>query len=166
MWRASFDRAARLLLVMTWLLLVGVAPVRAERLDDSSSPRARVPAMLDLGAREPGTPYAWVTFRGVEYRLATAAYAGRRARIYHVVPAFVSGLRSPAGLLVEWSGGGAFAAGSAMAGERRLVWAGVVPGPWLVERLDLRLRLDLREWRPVGGRPFDVESYFDIEVMP
>lgn len=165
MGRAPFGRAGRLLL-LTCLLLAGTPPVRAERLDDSSSPRARVQATLDLGAREPGAPYTWVTFRGVEYRLATAAYVGRRARIHHVIPAFVSGLRSPASLLVEWSGGGAFASGSAMAGDRRLVWAGVVPGPWMVERLDLRLRLDLREWRPVAGRPFDVESYFDIEVMP
>lgn len=161
---APFHQVAGFLVLGSMLMCV--PPARAERLDDSGSPRTRVQATLDMGMREPGAPYAWVSFRGVEYRLATASYIGRRARIYHVIPAFVSGLRSPAGLLVEWSGNGAFAAGSAMAGERRLVWAGVVSGPWMDERLDLRLRLDLREWRPVAGRPFEVESHFDIEVMP
>ncbi len=153
------------------LLWPALGLAQLERLDDSASPRSRVQAQLDpdpAGALgQPATaPYATVRFNGVEYRLATARYAGRRARIFYVVPAFIPGLRSPAGMRVEWRSSGLFASGSAMPGERRLVWSGTVPGPWMAERFDLRVQFDLRELRPMSGMSFDFECYFEIEVLP
>ncbi|WP_017758334.1 hypothetical protein [Pseudacidovorax intermedius] len=157
-------RLTRAIVLLLTLHAAGVA--HAQRLDDSASPRARIPASVDTASIQAGSPYVSAMFRGVEYRLATAPYAGKRARIYLVVPSLVPGLRSPAGLRVEWSGSDALAPGSAMAGEQRLVWTGVVPGPWITERLDLRLQLDLREWRPASTRGLDLETYFFIEVLP
>lgn len=146
--------------------LAGTGTAYAERLDDSASPRARVHAQLDLDAQTPGSPYAWVIFRGVEYRLFTARYVGRRARIYHVVPAIGTGLQNPSALRMEWTGTGAFAPGAVTPGDRQLVWSGTVTSPWINERLDLRLRVDLRDALLRPNRPFDLETYFDIELLP
>lgn len=143
----------------------------AERLDDSASPRATVPARVVL--TDEGRPLAdsrnptraIVQFGRIDYKLATARYAGRTARIYFVVPPFIEGLRSPAGLRVEWTGLGQFASGSARPGERQLVWTGVVPGPWLAEAIDLRFQVELRDLLlPRDGR-FGFECFFEIEVV-
>ncbi len=159
-----------------WLaacLLTGlaIAASAAERLDDSASPRGTVAARVVL--TDEGRPLAEsrnptraiVQFGRIDYKLATARYAGRTARIYFVVPPFVEGLRSPSGLRVEWTGLGQFASGSARPGERQLVWTGVVPGPWLAEALDLRFQVELRELLlPRDGR-FGLECFFQIEVV-
>lgn len=143
------------------------------RLDDSLSPRPQVVAPQVLS--EHGRPlddmlgdavpqYGISRFGRVEYRLATAPYVGKRARIYYVVPAPVQGLRSPAGLRMTWRGSGQFADGSARGGERRLVWSGVVRDPVMRESLDLTMEVKLSELmlRPQGG--LSVESDFEIEV--
>ncbi|WP_398500609.1 hypothetical protein [Variovorax sp.] len=89
----------------TALLLAQPIATRAqvERLEDSASPRSRVQAQLDTGfdsttpgGQFAGSPFAAVHFNGVEYRLATARYAGRRARIFYftMTPArYCAGLR-------------------------------------------------------------------------
>ncbi|MCJ0764772.1 hypothetical protein [Variovorax terrae] len=155
-------------------LLAGAAsPVAAaDRLDDSASPRSRVPAQVVMSNE--GRPLAdslnpvtaTVKFGRVDYKLATARYVGRQARIYYVVPAQINGLRSPAGLRVDWRGYGLFASGSARPGERQLVWTGTVREAWMSDGLDLSFQLDLRELqRPRDGQ-FGFESYFEIEVSP
>jgi hypothetical protein len=154
------------------LLAAGTACLAAERLDDSASPRTRVQAPVVLG--DDGRPLkdsrnptrAIVQFGRVDYKLSTARYVGRQARIYYVVPAFIPGLRSPSGLRVTWRGNGLFAAGDAGPGERRLVWNGVVPGAWMAEALDLTFQVDLRELQLRANQPFGFESYFEIEVSP
>ncbi len=165
-----FDRRARAGMLAVLLLTVGTASVaQVHRLDDSASPRSRVQARpdpdidADAGA---ASPHLTVRFDSVEYRLATAPFVGRRARIYYVVPPFIPGLRSPAGMRVEWRTGGLFAPGTAGPGDRRVVWSGNVPSPWMSERFDLRVRLDRRELRPVPGGALDFESYFELEVLP
>ena len=153
------------------LLLGSMFSAAAQRLDDSTSPRARVQAPVVLSER--GQPlaedadarFAVIHFGQVEYRLSTARYLGRRARIHFVVPALIPGLRAPVGLQVEWRGNGLFSDGSAHAGERRLVWRGTVRDAWMTERLDLRARVDLRELRLPGGM-LGFESFFEIEVLP
>ncbi len=105
-------------------------------------------------------------FGAVDYRLATARFVGRRARIYYVVPAFVPGLLSPDGLRVEWRSLGKFMSGTARPGERVPVWTGTVGAPWIDESFDLTMHLDLRQFRPRSNTPFALESYFEIETLP
>lgn len=163
--KAARRLAAGLLACAAW------SAAAAERLDDSASPRPTVQARVvvsDEGrplAESRNPTRATVQFGRIDYKLATARHAGRNARIYFVVPAFVEGLRSPAGLRVEWTGLGQFASGSARPGERQLVWTGVVPGPWMMQALDLRFQVELRDLRlPRDGR-FGIECFFEIEVV-
>lgn len=160
-------------LVAIALLLGAVAAASgAERLDDSASPRSRVPAravVSDEGrslvaSRNPTR--AIVQLGRVDFRLATTRYIGKQARIYFVVPPVITGLRSAAGLRVDWRGNGTFANGSARPGERQLVWSGTVPGPWMNEGLDLGFEVDLREVQLQADGQFGFEPFFEIEVSP
>jgi hypothetical protein len=136
----------------------------AERLDDSMSPRSSVEptltttngSVLDGAApTEAALQFGWV-----EYRLNTAKYVGKNARIYYVVPAAIGNLRSSSGLRVEWRGRNTFKSGSARAGERILVWSGVVATPRMEDALDLKMGLALSEMQG----PIRFESYFEIEM--
>lgn len=153
-------------------LAVPAVHAAIERLDDSASPRSRVPAQVsgDRSGRAPtanvGTSIVRVRFGEVDYRLATTRFVGRRARIYYVVPAQIRGLLSPAGLRVEWRGLGAFGSGVARPGDRVPVWTGIVRAPWMDESLDLSMQLDLRQVRMPGNADFGLESYFEIETLP
>lgn len=160
---------------LAWLLLAGwplSSALAAERLDDSASPRSRVPAQVVMSNE--GRPLndslnpvtATVNFGRVDYKLATARYVGRQARIYYVVPPQISGLRSPAGLRVDWRGNGLFASGSARPGERQLVWSGTVRDAWMSDGLDLSFQVDLRELQLARDGQFGFESYFEIETLP
>ena len=154
---------ARALGALLALALAAAAHGQAQRLDDSASPRALV--QVDLAR---ALPVDAQTLRApigrIEYRLATAAYQGRRARIFYVVPPQVQGLRSPADLRVEWRGSGLFASGSARPGMRVPVWTGEVRGPWMSESLELDFVLGVRGL--LGGVPLSLESFFEIEVLP
>lgn len=158
------------------VLCVAILPVNAyavtERLDDSASPRSRVASQTNLGdqgrliANNPAASTATIKFGRVNYKLATAKYVGKQARIYYVVPLGIVGLRSPAGLKVEWRGNGVFSNGQARPGERSLVWTGTVHDVWMIEGLDLTMQADLREIRLPPGANFGFESYFEIETFP
>ena len=144
----------------------------AERLDDSASPRSRVPARVVLtdegrsliASRNPTR--AIVQMGRVDFRLATARYVGKQARIYFVMPPIVTGLRSPSAMRVDWRGNGTFANGSARPGERQLVWTGTVAGPWMNEGLDLSFEVDLRQLQLQADGQFGFEPFFEIEVFP
>ena len=147
----------------------------AERLDDSASPRSQVtsPPMVSeqgypLDQFKPGPQplIGIVKFGRVDYKLATGKFIGRMARIYYVIPALINGLRSPAGLQVEWRSNGLFANGTARPGERKLVWSGVVRDAFMSEGLDLTMKIELRELQTRAGQGLAFESYFDIELMP
>lgn len=144
----------------------------AERLDDTASPRSRVPAQVVLSNE--GRPLAdslnpttaTARFGRIDYKLATSRYIGKQARIYYVIPVQIVGLRSPSGLRAEWRGYGKFASGVARPGERQLVWTGTVHDAWLSESLDLSIQVDLRELQLPRNGQFGFESYFEIEVSP
>jgi hypothetical protein len=154
------------------LLAVGATARAAERLDDSASPRSRVPARVVLtnegrtmmASRNPSR--AVVQLGRVDFRLATTRHIGKQARIYFVVPPFVTGLRSPAGMRVDWRGNGNFANGSAHPGERQLVWSGIVTGPWMNEGIELSFEVELRELQLQADGQFGFEPFFEIEVSP
>lgn len=157
-----------------WVLCLMVCSgyASAERLDDSASPRAQVKAPLVLAdtggllVDSIGATRAILKFGRVDYKLATAPYVGRDARIYYVIPAVIPGLRMPTALSVEWQGSGLFASGVAHPGERVQVWSGRVGEEWINEGLDLTMRVDLRELDLPQGANFGFESYFEIEVLP
>jgi hypothetical protein len=136
----------------------------AERLDDSMSPRSSVEPTVTTtnGSVIDGAmpTEAALQFGWVEYRLNTAKYVGKSARIYYVVPAAIGNLRSPSGLRVEWRGRNTFASGSARAGQRVLLWSGVVTAPGMEDALELKMGLALSEMQG----PIRFESYFEIEV--
>lgn len=147
-------------------LLTAALPARAvvARLDDSTSPRAQVG--IDSGtARAVDGMLIDLPFGRIDYRLATAPHAGRRARIFYVIPAGIAGLRSPAGLQLRWRSSGIFASGTGRPGERVPVWNGVVQTPWMNESFDLTLRLDPREVRLPTGGALSFESTFEIETL-
>lgn len=156
---------------LAWLAGVpGAAQARVERLDDATSPSAQVRAPADESpVVAPGagaSPIARIAFGRVHYRLATARYVGRQARIYYVLPMAVPGLRSPAGLQVSWRTNGFFASGSGRPGDRVPVWNGVVRDAWMTEALDLVWQLDVRQVRLSRGMPLGFEAYFEIETSP
>lgn len=164
--------ALSMLLTLQGALLPAASSLAAERLDDSASLRSRVAPQTALS--DEGRPLAdsvnprWLTARygRVDYKLATARFVGRQARIYYVIPPVIAGLRSPAGLRVDWRGTGLFSSGTARPGERALVWAGQVRESWMSEGLDLTLQVDLREMTLPPGGNLGFESYFEIEVLP
>ena len=154
------------------LIMPTVAAALTVRLDDSASPRSRVAPQTTLSnegrpladSLEPRT--ATVNYGRVEYRLATGQFVGRQASIYLVVPPFVPGLKSPAGMRVVWRSNGLFSDGAARPTERRLVWTGTVPSPVMQETLDLSLELNLSEIQLPGGSNSGFEMYFEMELKP
>ncbi|MGJ7529102.1 hypothetical protein [Variovorax sp. GB1P17] len=142
-----------------------MAWTQVARLDDSASPRAQVRGDFSSAQGMDGNLLV-LPFGRVEYRLATAPYVGRRARIFYVIPPAIVGLRSPAGLRIDWRGNGAFASGSGRPGDRVQVWNGIVQTPWMNETFDLTLRVDPRELRVPTGAALSFESTFEIETLP
>ncbi len=159
--------------VMAWMLVFSSSvQAQTERLDDSTSPRSRVEAPLVLSntggllADSPDATQAILKFGRVDYRLATAAYVGKQARIYHVIPATIAGLMASSAARLEWRGNGLFSDGFAHPGDRVLVWSGKVADVWMNEALDLTLFVDLDAVRLSRGESFGFESWFEIEVLP
>ena len=141
------------------------AHAQATRLDDSTSPRAQINTDFRQAQMLDNQTIS-LPFGRVEYRLATAAYVGKQARIYYVIPLAVAGLRSPTGMQVQWRSGGLFQSGMGRPGDRVLVWTGVVRAPWITESFDLQLRIDRRELQIGQGGNLRFESYFEIETQP
>ena len=143
----------------------------AERLDDTASPRSHIEPLVVMGndgrplAQSMNATAAIVQLGRVEYRLATARYLDKEARIYYAVPALIEGLRSPAALRVEWRGDGVFGNGTARAGERQLVWTGIVREPWMSTVLELAFNVDLNQMQFPRNGVFGFEPYFEIEVV-
>lgn len=154
---AALAAACAVLPAAAWALVA--------RLDDSASPRAQVRSDFSNAQGMDGNLVV-LPFGRIEYRLATAPHLGRRARIFYVVPPAIAGLRSPAGMQLQWRGNGAFASGSARPGDRVQVWNGTVQTPWMNETFELTLRIDPRELRLPTGAALSFESTFEIETLP
>ena len=173
--RRSVKPVFKTVLSLLFASLAFPSAANAERLDDSASPRSQVTAPLILSEQGypveqfrpgPQPQFGIVKFGRVDYKLATGKFVGKMARIYYVIPAVVSGLRSPAGLQVDWRSNGLFANGIARPGERKLVWSGVVRDAFISEGLDLTMKIELRELQSRSGQGLAFESYFDIELIP
>lgn len=153
-----------LCVALAWGLALA-AHAEVARLDDSTSPQSQVRSDF-ARARVIGERLLELPMGRIEYRLAMAPHLGRRARIFYVIPAMVTGLRSPAGMQVQWRGNGVFADGTGRPGDRVQVWNGVVRAPWMAEVFDLTLRIDPAELRLPRGSALSFESYFEIETLP
>lgn len=164
-----------LLTCIALTLSTAIVDAAVERLDDSASRQYSVspqrtvltPANAlgdSFGAAQATS--ATLSFGRINYRLATAKYVGKRARIYLVIPQASSIVTTPAALKLEWRGARVFSNGAGHPGERVLVWQGVITGSWLDEDIDLTMHIDLRHLQTSARAAAGIESYFEIEASP
>lgn len=145
-------------LALASLLLAGLAQANPHRLDDSGSHTVPPQAQMQwrpLSARGGGDPgmEAWLR---VNLRIATADWAGRSGRLYMVLPRDESST-----VEAVWTTQGRLLPGRLVSGERTLVYAGVLPGPWLEEQITVRLRTG-SDWQG-SNRRLNVHFEFDAD---
>lgn len=99
---------------------------------------------------------------GVEVRLDTRAYLGKRARIFLALPILISGLDSPSDLELRWDASGEFLPGAVRPGQSTLIFEGVVDEPVTGFVMDFVLALEN------GGAAdgFSLEPVYEIELLP
>ncbi|WP_298608965.1 hypothetical protein [uncultured Thiothrix sp.] len=157
------------LICISWLVSFS-AYAETARLDDSASARSIVEARsvtneTGMSLADSHSPqFMFLKFGLVQYRLATAAYKGKKAKIYYVIPMGIEGLQNPKALTVTWKGNSLFTDGEGHAGERKLVWSGTVTEDWMQDELDLEMQVELAQLRLREGQGFGFESYFEIET--
>lgn len=161
------------LVLLAFLALAEAAPAKAQhRLDSSASPRQQVAALqvLDgLGQPFGFNPFAQEVqahFGRVEFRLATAPFSGRRARISLVLAPQVPGLQRNSGLVYRWRGLDGALSGQVSPGQRQAVWTGVVPAGFTDLAIEPSLRLDLTAMGRWQGGHLGVEPLFELELLP
>ncbi len=139
------------------------------RLDDAASPRARVevtPTWLETDADEASDDEVntlVASVPNVEYRLNTATFLNKNARIYLVLPQSVAGLSSAGGVRAQWrSKSNAFLSGSVLLGARALVFTGKVTGALTTVIFDYTITIDSRAMM----RPLEFRPYFEIDITP
>ncbi len=143
--------------VMLGLMTLGAAQATTIRLDDAGS--HPIPPNVQMQWRTLGLGGA-ATARQMEaqinvaIRLDTRAHAGRRARVYMVLPQ-----DGGSTLQVQWNTQGRLLPGRLGNGERTLVYQGVIPGNTLEDRLQVYLMAD-GEWMRASRR---LEFYFELE---
>lgn len=151
------------------------APARAQawhRLDSAASARPQVAALQVTD--ETGQPFgqnpfaqqARARFGRVEYRVVTAPYLRRRARIDLVLLPTVAGLLRPQGLVFEWRGLDGAQDGRLTPGQRQPLWTGVITQAVTPLAIELEMRLDLGAMGPWNGGHFGVEPGFELVLLP
>ena len=149
--------------------LLWAMPAQAVKLDDSMSPRQRIDTQLQwthdipmnrrLSRAELNALHTRIP--GFEIRLNTAAYVGRTVQIYLGVPVQVQGLKSPAGMRIEWQTRGQFAPGATQPGSRSLIFQGVVPAAMMTEVFDFTIHVD---GQLLDGR-LQFDPQFELEII-
>jgi len=151
-------------------LLALTAQAQTFRLDDSTSPHARVEPRFAVN--EAGNPlrrvqepdHVVLRYGQVVYRLDMRPHLGQTARIYFVREAEPG---PPAGTRLNWAVPSGQPSGSLLSGERALIWSGKVNQPWMKLPLQLELDIDLQRWRPrAGSNPAEHVTYFELERQP
>lgn len=137
------------------------------RLDDSTSPRARVApksAVDETGrplARSLEPNHAILRFGEVVYRLDMRPHLGQAARVYFVRAPEAG---PPTNTRLNWAAAGSPLKGSLLAGERALLWSGIVNQPWMDLNLQLEIDFDLLRQLPntrLGSA--NQTTYFELE---
>lgn len=152
-------------MLMASALCVPLA-ARAERLDDSLSPRQRVEAIPrwvntgDGNWSDEQINALVAEISAMEFRLKTQPYQGKTARIFLTVPRIVKGLRSPSALRIEWTTRGKLLPGSVLPGDKALVFQGRITDAVMSDFFDFRIFIDGRYL----DRGLEFDPVFDIEV--
>lgn len=160
------------LLCCAWGLGTSLAAQTVHRLDSSASPRQKVAALQVLNengrpfAQTPFSREAHAQFGRVEFRLSTAAFVGRRARIDLVLPPSVPGLRRASGLVYHWRGVDGTLSGQVYPGQRLPVWTGTIEQALTTLSIDLGMRLDVTAMGDSTGGQVGVEPVFELAVLP
>ena len=139
-----------------------------ERLSDSLSPvqRAQVDGSWEGAGFDPGNPRDGTVIARtgpMQVRLAIPGHytnPPRRVRIFLVVPVTIVGLRSTESFEVSWASGGVFLSGKARAGQRALLFEGLVDQPVLSDIVDFSIRADAGQM--LGA--VEYETIFEIEA--
>ncbi|MEH6414659.1 hypothetical protein [Pseudomonas sp. CGJS7] len=134
--RARYIRSA---VALALLAAAFAAPAATHRVDDTGSvvlaPNVQMRWDSPLPGGGAGSGVTGVL--DVALRLNVAAWRGRVGRIYMSLPA------SPSGSLnVAWTAQGRLLSGQLRAGERGLVYSGLIPDAALEDRLRLTLHTD------------------------
>jgi len=123
----------------------------ADILDDSLSPHKQYSVQFQWANRNTAVSLSPEEFYllestvpGIEVRLDTAAYEGRRARIYLALARQIEGLISTESFLLSWKTDRQFYPGSVRPGNRTLLFDGVIESPVLVEIFTFTLEVDAR----------------------
>jgi hypothetical protein len=154
------------------LLSASAQALAQHRLDSTASPRQQVAALQVLDERgqplasNPFARHAHANFGRIEFRLATAEFVGRRARIDLILPAHVPGLRQASGLTYHWRGIDGSRSGQAMPGQRQPIWTGQIDQAFTTLSAEVGMRLDLSAMGPVPGGQIGVEPVFELELLP
>ncbi len=145
------------------------ASVFAVKLDDSMSPRQRadvqlqwtndIPSNRRLSLSELSALHTRIP--GFEIRLNTSAYVGKSAQIFLTIPVQVQGLKSPAGMRIEWQTRGLLAPGATQPGSRALIFQGVVPAAMMSEVFDFTIKID---GQFLDGR-LQFDPQFELEIV-
>jgi hypothetical protein len=142
------------------------ATALAAPLDDSASPRQRIEAKprWQYDGEDALSPERIgrmvVDVPNVEFRLNTASWQGKAARIYLTLPPLVPGVKSPEGMRVEWRARQFMQSGTVVPGGRVLVFDGTVERAQTVEFFDFTIQLDTR----FTHRGIRFEPKFEIEA--
>ena len=155
-------------LALACLALAAAMPARAEKLDDSLSPRQNVDVVIDwryssnldnLDEEQLNALYS--TVQNFEVRLNTAQYAGRQARIYLGLPVVIRGLDDPAGMRLSWTTRGVFSDGTVTPGTRSLLFDGIISDTVLIDIFDFTIEIDGRSFND----PITFEPVYEIETV-
>jgi hypothetical protein len=130
------------------------------RLDDSGS--HAIPPQVQMQWRHaPGSSLANPNASQMEaalrvaIQLDTQAHAGKTGRIYMVLPA-----DGGAALQLQWQTQGRLLPGRLSPGERALVYQGTLPGPALLDQLQLQILAD-GQWAMAARR---LNFHFELEM--
>lgn len=153
------------------LVLLGGMPFSAqctEILDDSLSPQKQYSVQFEwahrgntIGLSQEEFFLLKSTVSGVEVRLNTSDYEGKRARIYLTLPRQIEGFVSTERFLLSWKTDRLFYQGSVRPGNRTLLYDGVIESPVMVEMFTISLEVDARylngkiQYAPI----YEIETY-------
>jgi len=157
------------------LLFAFEATAQRVQLDDSLSPVDTIAVALEwdsgtirraLGELMAGVPNAGPPLTGradnVEVRLDTREFVGESARIYLTLPAVISGLGSPSDFELGWNATQPFVSGVARPGQSTLIFEGPIESPVTSAVFGFSLQLA----RGADTDTFDVEPYYELEILP